>query len=233
MTFLSAAQSAAVRLIGRKPSTFFSSQDTFSLEITDLANEVAADLVKYADWRTLITLQSMQGDGTTIGFNLPSDYDRMPFDQAVGRANWYTWGYVDAPSLNFWRDLVNGLSSPNPGYWLMLDGQMQFQPPIPSGTTAEYYYVSKNIVLDADAATKKRAFEQDADTMRIDERLLTLGLIWRWRAQKRLEYAEDMQNYEILAAQLSGTDRGASVLSAGGRRFMPNAGVAYPRALGS
>jgi hypothetical protein len=49
MSFLTAAQSAAIRLIGKKPTTFFSSQNTFELEITDLANEIAADLVKYAD----------------------------------------------------------------------------------------------------------------------------------------------------------------------------------------
>lgn len=233
MTFLAAAQSAAIRLIGRKPTTFFSSQEKFELEITDLANEVAADLVKYADWRVLTSQQSMAGDGVKTSFPMPSDYDRMPFSQDVTRANWYTWGYVDAPDLNYWNDLVNGLASPSPGYWIILDGQMQFRPPISAGETAQYYYISKNIVLDADGSTKKALFSADGDSLRLNERLLTLGLIWRWRAQKRLDYSEDMQNYEILAAQESSSDRGARILSAGNRRYGWDAGWAYPRNLGT
>jgi hypothetical protein len=233
MSFLTAAQSAAIRLIGKKPTTFFSSQNTFELEITDLANEIAADLVKYADWRSLVTLQTMPGNGVTVGFDLPADYDRMPFAQEVARANWYTWGYVDTPDLNFWRDLINGLASPSPGYWIILDGQMQFQPPISAGTTAQYYYISRNIVLDADGVTRKAAFTADGDSLRLNERLLTLALIWRWRAQKRLEYAEDLQNYEILAAQESGADRGAHILSAGNRRLSWDSQWAYPRSLGT
>lgn len=233
MSFLTAAQSAAIRVIGQKPTTFFSSTNKFELEMTDLANEVAADLVKYADWRRLITLKQMPGDGTTIGFNLPTDYDRMPVSQEVGRANWYTWGYMDAPNLNFWRDLINGLTSPNPGYWLILNGQMQFMPPIPVDTTAEYYYISKNIVVDGTNGAAKSTFTQDSDSLLINERLLTLGLIWRWRAQKRLEYAEDLQNYEILAAQESGADRGASIQRMGRRVYVSGAQYAYPRALGS
>ncbi|WP_434733761.1 hypothetical protein NL154_05685 [Rhizobium sp. YTUHZ044] len=233
MSFLTAAQSAAIRLIGRKPTTFFSSQNTFELEIADLANEVAADLVKYADWRTLIAQHSMVGDGVTTAFNLPSDYDRMPFAQHITRANWYTWGYVDAPDLNYWNDLVNGLATPNPGYWIILGGQVQFRPAVSAGETAQFYYVSKNIVLDADATTKKAQFTQDDDSLRVDERLLTLGLIWRWRAQKRLEYSEDLQNYEIAAAQASSNDRGARILTEGRPRTGWATTWAYPRSLGT
>jgi hypothetical protein len=239
MSFLTAAQSAAIRLIGKKPTTFFSSSNKFELEITDLANEVVADLTNYADWRNLVTLKTMPGDGVTIGFDLPSDYGRMPFSQEVARANWYTWGYVDAPDLNFWRDLINGLASPSPGYWIILNGQMQFQPPVAASTIAQYYYISNNAVLAADGVTKKSAFDADTDTLEIsnntrdNDRLLTLGLIWRWRAQKRMEYAEDMQNYEILASQVSGADRGAHILSAGNRRLNWDSQWAYPRSLGT
>ncbi len=239
MSFLSAAQSAAIRLIGKKPTTFFSSQGKFELELTDLANEVAADLTKYADWRTLITLKTMAGDGTTIGFDLPDDFSRMPFSQEVARANWYTWGYVDTPDLNFWRDLINGLASPSPGYWIILNGQMQFQPPISAGTTAQYYYISDKAVVAVDGTTKKSLFDTDTDSLNIsnsardNDRLLTLGLIWRWRSMKRMEYAEDLQNYEILAAQVSGSDRGAHIISAGNRRVSWDSQWAYPRSLGS
>lgn len=232
MSFLTAAQSAAIRLIGRKPTTFFSSSQKFELEICDLVNDVLTDIVKYGDWRSLIQKQQMPGDGVTTAFALPDGYDRMPKNANVTRANWYTWGYVDAPDLNFWNDLVNGLASPSPGYWIILDNQMQFIPPVSAGDIAEFYYVSKNAVTDPDSLAKKSQFTKDGDIFALDDSLLTLGLIWRWRAQKRLEYAEDLRNYEIRIQQLSGDDKGARVQQIGCRPMNWDANWAYPKNLG-
>lgn len=231
MAFLAVAQSAAIRLIGKKPATFFSSQNKFEMEIIDLANEVVSDMVKYADWRRLITLQQMMGDGATFGFDLPSDYDRMPINAEVSRANWYTWGYVDAPSLNVWMDLVNGLSTPNPGYWIMLGGQVQFRPAVSEGTTAQFFYISKNAVLDPDGVIRKPAFTKDDDKFLLDERVLKLGIIYKWRQQKRLEYAQDFAEYEQVLMQASSHDKGARVLKSPGRSYF-DAQYAYPRPLG-
>lgn len=232
MTFLTAAQSAAIRLSVGKPSVFFSSTDDFEQEAVDLGNEVVRDIVKYADWRGLIKQQMMVGDGVTTAFDLPSDYDRMPKDAHVGRMNWYTWGYVDAPDLNFWNDLVNGLASPSPGYWIMLDRKMQFIPPVSADTTAEFYYVSKNAVIDGDTGESKPFFTKDSDTFFLDESLITLGIMWRWRQMKRLDYSEDMRNYEIRIQQISGEDKGARIVRMGKPVIDYNAQWAYPRNLG-
>lgn len=231
MAFLAVAQSAALRLLGKKPVTFFSSQNKFEMEIIDLANEVVSDMVKYADWRRLITLRQMAGDGVTFGFDLPSDYDRMPINADVSRANWYTWGYVDAPSLNMWMDLVNGLATPNPGYWIILGGQVQFRPAVEAGTTAQFYYVSKNAVLSQDGVTPKPAFTKDDDQFLLDERVLKLGIIYKWRQQKRLEYSQDFAEYEQALMQASSHDKGARVIRSAGRSHF-DAQYAYPRPLG-
>jgi hypothetical protein len=233
MTFLTAAQSAAIRLIGQKPSTFVSSQNTFEMEIVDLAKDVVRDIVKYCEWRSLIVKHQMVGNGVTMAFDKPDDYDRMPKSGRVTRANWYTWGYVDAPSLNFWNDLINGLMSPSPGYWIILDGKFQFSPPIGASTTAEFYYISKNAVIDGDDQSRKAEFTKDEDDFVLDESLLTLGLIWKWRAQKRLEYAEDLQNYEIRMAQVSSDDRGARILQGSHKRWGGDVHTAYPKPLGA
>jgi len=232
MSFLSAAQSAALRLTGKKPLTFFSSTNTFEMEIIDLANEVVTDMVKYADWRRLTTLKQMAGDGTTYGFDLPSDYSRMVLGNTISRANWYTWGYLDAPSLNYWMDLVNGLATPNPGYWIILDGQVQFRPAVEAGTTAQYFYISKNAVLDEDGTTRKAAFAKDTDTFLLDEDVLILGIVYKWRAQKRLEYAQDFANYEQSLAQASSFDKGSRIVR-NAKRYTLDSRNAYPRPLGT
>lgn len=232
MSFLTSAQSAAIRLGVNKPSAFFSGTGRFEQEIVDLANEVVTDIVKAHDWRSLVKQYQMVGDGTTGAFDLPDDYDRMPKGADVQRANWYTWGYVDTPDLNFWRDLKNGLASPNPGYWIILDGQIQFQPAVAANTTAEFYYISNGAAIDGDTQERKSKFTKDSDTFVLDERLLTLGLIWRWRAMKRLDYSEDLQNYEIRLSQISAEDKGARTIRMGRQIVDWNAQWAYPRNLG-
>jgi hypothetical protein len=232
MTFLVAAQNAAVQLIGKKPATFFSSTGQFELEICTLANEIVADLVTDKDWRKLTVLKQMVGDGSTVGFDIPEDYDHMPKGMQVHNAQFLTWNYLSAGNLNEWLNYVNGNPLPSPGAWIILDGQMQFNPPVASGTTAQYYYISNQIINDGLGGTRS-TFSDDNQTLVYPERLLTLGLIWRWRAMKRLEYAEDLRNFEKYKDQVAGDDKGSNVVVVGGRRRWPqDIWPAYPWALG-
>lgn len=234
MSFLTAAQNAAIQLIGKKPPTFFSSDSQFCLEITTLANEIIADIVRDKDWRKLIKLKLMTGDSITQGFDLPLDYDHMPKGQQVHNASWPTWNYYGASSLDEWLNYLNGEPQVIPGAWLILSGQMQFNPIIPTGQVAQYYYVSNQIVLEDGTGSTKSQFTADSDTMLYPDRLLTLGLIWRWRAMKRLEYAEDMANFEKMKDQVAGEDKGSRILRDGGRRNpWWDVQSPYPWALGS
>jgi hypothetical protein len=76
------------------------------------------------------------------------------------------------------------------------------------------------------SGSAKAAFTADDDTFVLDERLLTLDCIWRWKAQKGLEYAEHMQNAEIARSKAISDDKGPRILVQGRRRLsLP---VAYP-----
>ena len=66
----------------------------------------------------------------------------------------------------------------------------------------------------------------------LPERLLTLGLIWRWRAQKRQEYAEDLRNYEIALSEEIGRDKGSQIIAVGAARWPGRVGTSYPGPLG-
>lgn len=233
MTFLVAAQNAAIQLIGKKPPTFFSSDSQFCLEVVTLANEVVADLVRDKDWRSLTKLHTMTGDGIVQGFDMPSDFDHMPKGQQVHNAAWPTWNYYGASSLDEWLNYLNGEPQVIPGAWIKLEGQMQFNPIIPLGEVAQYYYISNEMIRDPNQGGRS-TFSSDDDTLIYPERLITLGIIWRWRAMKRLEYAEDMANFEKLKDQVAGEDKGSRILRDGGRRNpWWNVTAPYPWALGS
>lgn len=213
MTVLNACQSALVRMIGRKPSTVFSSTEQTVVEVADLVTEVAIDIMKGHDWQALTKVHPITGDGAATTFPLPADYDRMVMGQGVADANSWLWGYSRVPDMDTWMQIQNGfyLGVVSPGWWMLLGGQFQFQPAPASGAVARVPYVSNNFALNKDGLPKA-TFSADTDTFLLDERLLTLGLIWRWRAQKRLEYAEDMQTYEIALSQVQARDKGPMVI---------------------
>lgn len=232
MSVLSAAQSAMIRLVGKKPTTLFSSTQTMEMEIADLATEVAVDIMGSHDWRALTKLHTLTGDGVETEFDLPSDYDRIVLAQGVTDTNNWLWGYTPAASLQDWMVITSsGFTAVTPGWWIILDGKMQFSPAPPSSSPAKFAYISKNIGHTASTAPIA-AFTDDGDTFVLEERLLTLGLIWRWKAQKGLEYAEDLANYEKAFSEAAARDKGSQAIRKGSptRRF--GARLAWPWSLG-
>lgn len=222
MTVLSAANSAAVRVVGTELAALFSSTDQVALEFRDLIQDVAQDIAKSAEWRDLTKIATLTGSAT---YPKPADYDRMCKGQGIqDQANWF-WGYQQFQDVSEYIAAQNGaLPITWPGGWIILGGEFRFFP-TPSGT-ATFPYISKNIVRDQ-AGVAKPAFTDDTDTFILSERLLTLGLIWRYRAQKGIDYSEDMQTYEIALAQEQDRDKGARILRPDHRWRVPGARLAY------
>lgn len=223
MTVLSALQSASIRLVGTRPTEFMTATDGIEIELADLAKEAALDIAKKHDWRALTALGTLSGDGSTVDFSLPADFGRLPKKSAVWSTEWDGMYFEPARDLDHWYYLKQLLTPGSPGYWMMLSGYMSIFPAMDSGETAQFYYISKNLALSSASAVKE-TFTADTDTFRLPERLLTLAVIWRWRQQKRLEYAEDMQNFEIALSEEIRADGGKRIISVG-RRTKPNDAV--------
>ncbi|CDZ50416.1 hypothetical protein [Neorhizobium galegae] len=227
MTILSACQSAAIRLVGRKPTTIFSSQKAFELELSDLVQEAAVDIAKAFEWQALMVLAEHQGDGTTTAFDFPAAYDRMPVKGNIHSATWQQSGYRPARDRDHWINLQTYLSAGTPGFWIVLDNKMQIFPPMGPSEKAQYYFITSEIAKSA-SGNSKTVISADDDVFKLDERLLTLALIWRWKEMKGLEYSESMANYERALAQIGGADKGRRILSVGTRRTSIDADLAFP-----
>lgn len=232
MTILSAAQSAAIRIFGRKPTTFFSSTDTFEQEIVDLSTEVAKSIADNHDWQALTKTYTITGDGVATSFPLPSDYDRMLLDGSIYDATNWAWGYqrIVRPD-EFLYLQVRNFSIITPGYWTMLDNQFQFLPAPSDQAQAKFLYITKNIVRDENGNLKD-SFTADSDTFVLDERLITLGLIWRWREQQKMDYGSDQANFDKLFSDLSGRDGGSMPIRTPSRMSGFRGRIAYPYPLG-
>lgn len=222
MTVLSAAQSAATKLNQPRPTTVFGGTGAFAQELGDLANETATAIAKAHDWRRLTTLATITGDGSDTSFPLPEDYDRMPLDSNI-YGSLARLPFLKARDLDQWLEFDITPVVGAPGYWINLGGEIQIKPAMASAQTARYYYQSNIIVSGG-----KSAFTVDTDTFLLPERLLTLGIVWRWKAQKGLEYAEHLKNFEIALGEEAGRDKGSRILYMGTPRIPDGASIAYP-----
>lgn len=233
MTVLSAAQSALIRLVGRKPSTVFSSTEQTVVEVADLVTEVATDIMKSHDWQALTKFHTINGDGVTAAFDKPDDYDRMALAQGISDNQSWFWGYSQVPDLTLWTQIKNGfyLGVATPGWWMLLGNQFQFLPAPGADAVASFPYISSHFARSGTGVSKAE-FGNDDDTFVLEDRLLTLGLIWRWRAQKRLEYSEDLQTYEIALSQAQARDGGSRVIRNNGSRLPSGTVLAWPWELG-
>lgn len=235
MTILSACQDAAVKLNQPKPTSVFSTTDTFAAELLLQAKETAASLLKEEhDWRDLTKLATLTGDATTVAFPLSTnvtDYERMVKGGKLHSLRFRNATFRAARDLDEWLYLNDSLLVGSPGNWIILGGSVQIFPPMPVSDTARFYYISNKVALSA-AGVPKVAFTADDDTFALDERLLYLGIVWRWRADKRMEYSEDMKNYDIATASAMGKDKGNQIITVGRQRISRGVETAYPGLLG-
>ena len=233
MAILDALQSAAVRLTGIRPSVFFTSSERYELELCDMLNDVAADIHKYNDWQNLYNVYNIPIDGKTDVFDLPADYDRMITTAGITDPHMFICGFPHIVNINDFMLLKNG------GYvglfgkaWTIYKNQIHFTK-APDSEQAIFPYISRNYAVAQNGA-EKPAFTEDTDTFLIanSDRLLTLGLVWRWRENKKLDFTGDQENFMTLLDQIAGKDKGSDVYRRTSRTRFFNAYYAWPFQLG-
>jgi hypothetical protein len=231
MAVLSALQNAALRLTGQRPAAFFTASGQMERELCDLLNEVAQDVAKYQDWQALVRIATVTGDGVTSEFPLPTDYDRMLLNSGMADlASWF-WGYGAYTDINsFLYAEARGFNA-YPGGWIIYADRLRFSP-LPSSTqTATFPYISKYWARSA-GLIDGEAFTADDDMFLLPERLLTLGLVWRWRENKKLDASGDQEAFIKALDEYAAKDKGSRVQRRNSRRFLAGTRVAWPGTLG-
>lgn len=222
MTLKSVVDSATIRTVGNVPASVFGSTDQVSREMADLSTDVAIEIAESAEWRSLVKIAEMVG---APSFPKPVDYDRMMTGQGILNKDSWFWGYINFQSVDEYLMAVNGrLPMMQPGGWIIIGDEFKFYPD-PTGV-AQFPYISSHIIRGSNGATKA-AFTADDDSFILPERLLTLGLIWRWKAQKGLDYGEDMAIYQQSLSQEQNKDKGERILRPDRRWRFPSLSTAY------
>lgn len=228
MTALTVIQNACPRLGITAPTAVFGSTDDQTIQLRNLMNQEGINLSKGGDtdhaWQALTVQQTFTSVAATIQTGaVPSDFGffindtmwnrttRIKMTGPVGAEEWQTYQAIAIIAL------------PNAVFRFRGNDLLVYPTPVAGGTVA-YEYVSKNWALSS-SSVAKAAMTADDDTSRIDEELLTIGVIWRFLAAKGLDYGETFRTYQLAVTKAVARDGGRRKLNLAGsiqNRFQGN-----------
>lgn len=231
MTVLDVLQGVAPKIGLSRPEAVYGSTDRKLIELGDFANEVAEAIAWRHDWTLLKSIQTYTGDGATEDFDLPSDFQRFAKSPELFLStNGAPLEHVESQDQWLSMDISNTTSPFN--RWIVYGGQVHIQPALDTGITVKHWYMS-NLIVAPNSGSNKTSFTADTDSFRLDDRLLRLGVIWKWRETKGLAYAEALEAFEDAFSEVAGADGGPAMLKVGRGVLPPGTSLAYPWPLGA
>lgn len=225
MSLLSVVRDVALA-VGVKPQTsMFSAsiEPRTQAELLSLANEMAQRIAwDVREWTKMKAFCTFVGPGTVDPFNtshftMPADFRRMLLTAQVYPSWMPTAALTYINDTDVW--LQNRLRNFQQVYgeWTLLGDEMLIHPAlgidpvtlVPQAVTFAYL---TNRCVKLNAGGYGTEFKEDADEFRLNERLLKLGMIWQWKANKGSPYAEDMGTYTDALFMLAGSDKPSPII---------------------
>lgn len=229
MTILTVVQNASMFMALSRPDAIFSSQEREHLELQALANHSGSYIARDYEWQALKRLATLNGDGARTEFDFPDDYDRMLKESALWSSRLAN-PLTHIVSTDRWLELDVRQFGFVTGAWSIFGGKINIKPAPASGEAIKFYYMTANWAADNGGAPKT-SFTADTDTFLLSEELLKLCIVWKWKAMKKLPYAQEQQDYEDAKEKLITADKGARILRAGRARVPRDVNIAYPTSI--
>ena len=200
-------------------------------EMISLANEMAMRIAyNTRDWTMLRRRAAILSTGIAdpAGENetripLPTDFLRLLKTSNIFQGS-------DTLPMQFVSDpdeWLVGQGGYGRGQWMIEGRDLIVRPLTEANTPYRFNYIANNAIALTGGGYGNR-FQTDTDVFTLGDRLLTLGMIWQWKANKGGQYVENMQNYEDALAYGMASDKPSPVII-GNRTFAAGApDVAYP-----
>jgi len=214
MTLLSVTRDVCATVGVAVPQSVFSgiTGNRTMQEMLSLANEMAQRIAyDTREWTKLKSTVTFTGDGVATSFALPANYKRMLLTSNVWRSSSTTGPMAFIADTDEWLNRRSRNEYTSTGEWTLLGDDIHIFPVMSVDETAWLVYLDRNCIT-LNGGGYGDAFMNDLDTFRLDERLLKLGMIWQWKAQKGSPYAEDMGTYGDALTYAMGADKPAPII---------------------
>lgn len=221
----------ATKALGLKvPGAVLSSTDREHVELVRAANKMGIEIARAHTWQKLKRIETITGDDSSTSFSLPANYDYMKKDARVWSSR-LSGPFRHVSNEDEWLGLTV-IDFDTVGSWIIYGGQIHIKPAMASTETAKYFYQSANFCEDSEG-NGQTAFVADTDEFRLDDELLTLGIVWRYKDQKGLPYEEDLDDFTAALSDRIEKDGGGDRLIRETPRRLRGVKVAYPFEIGS
>lgn len=213
MTLLTAVNRAQRRLsLSVTSGIVADGQETQNL-LWELANTEAEDVLDRSEYpfpllrrtqsftASLASLQSAPGKPTNLRRAIEGTFWNTTSDRQIfGPLNEQEWALANGQPVT---------SSIDQYAMFRYDGLHIY--PVPTAAdTITYDYVINTPIQATGAGAYKTAFTADNDVYLFGDRLLILGVVWRYLQVKGRDYAEAMRDYELALASEFTAQRGAA-----------------------
>lgn len=205
MTFATMCNAVCDQVGIPRPSSYVGNTDPVARQLVALANAEGRSLASRHRWNKLIkeathTTLAAASQGTVASI-------ASGFDYLLGDTMWNRTQDREVPAITAeeWQAYqANGVAGPFTKFRIR-DGTLYMVPTPTAGHTLAFEYVSKNW-CESSGGTDQDAWTADTDVGILDENLMGLGLLWRYKKAKGLEYGEDFADYERLVANAIARD---------------------------
>jgi hypothetical protein len=205
-TLLSIVQEACDRIGLVRPTAVVGSSDDQARQLLSLSNQDGKDLVRRHDWQKITKEKTITATATeeqTSG--IPDDFARMIPGTFWNRTQDRR---VAGPlSAQRWQQLKSGLIV-LPFDAFRIRGNALLMNPTPTASDSlAYEYVSTCWCSSTgETAPDQAAWVADTDLTYLDDELQVLGLCWRYKRARGLDFSQEFDEYETRLAHLNGVD---------------------------
>lgn len=187
-------------------------------QILALMNSLGELLGRDYDWQFLQTTATITGDGVSESFPMPANFGRI-----VNQTTWSSmnrlpmYGPLNAQE---WGWVKYGIVSVGIYYrYRILNNQLFVFPTFPNGEVVNFFYISKDWVIDQDGVTYKDTIVNPNDTPVYDRMLMIKGLKNLLWGQKGFDTTSLAREFNEELANQMGQNQGMPVLNAAGNAY--------------
>lgn len=214
MTLLNIVQRAARRSRIPVPSSVVGNSDLNVALMLELANAEGEELRSRYNWQAITkeathTTLATDDQGALTDIAADIDLDRQLIDGTIYNRS----DQVRVPggvSPQRWQ-LLESSSISGPFGEYRIRGNNLFLKPTTAGETVAFEYASVNWCESA-TGTDQSEWLADDDVGLLSERLMRLGVIWRFKSDRGLDYGEDFRTYELAVQLATANDGGNEVI---------------------
>lgn len=228
MSCLSIVQDVCQRVGLPVPSVAVTSADPMIQQILSLATKEGEWMSDQCDWQVLTVetsfttvAQQVQGQLSTICPNLKNIINDTIWNRDLRRP-------VFGPLAAQRYEQLQAMVMQGPWNQFIIQGNNLIFFPIPqAGQQCWFEYTTQNWCQSIAGVGQSR-FVADTDVLLLREDVFKLGMEWRWKKAKGLDYAQDFVDYETMLQNAKARDGSKDVINMGDVKYDIYPGILIP-----